>query len=43
MPHGLVHECEEKLRAHFFAHRDPLSHWNIFVSKNLTHNDDSIW
>ena len=27
MPHGLVHESEEKLRAHFFAHGDPLSDW----------------
>jgi len=29
MPHGLVHESEEKLRAHFFAHGDPLSDWTI--------------
>jgi len=27
MPDGLVHESEEKLRAHFFAHGDPLSDW----------------
>jgi len=29
MPDCPVHECEEKLRAHFFAHGDPLSDWTI--------------
>ena len=29
MPDGLGHESEEKLRAHFFAHGDPLSDWTI--------------
>jgi len=29
MPDGLVHESEEKLRAHLFAHGDPLSDWTI--------------
>ena len=29
MPHGLVHESEKNLCAHFFAHGDPLSHWTI--------------
>jgi len=33
MPHGLVHESEKKLRAHFFAHGDPLSDWTIFFGR----------
>jgi len=31
MPDGLVHESEEKLRAHFFAHGDPLSDWTTMT------------
>ena len=27
MPDGLVHESEEKLRAHLSAHGDPVSDW----------------
>jgi len=33
MPDGLVHESGEKLRAHFFAHGDPLSDWTSPLTK----------
>jgi len=35
MPHGLVHESEEKLCA-LFAHGDPVSDWTILEEAVLT-------
>jgi len=35
MPHDLVHESEEKLRAHFFAHGDPLSDWTSYPRESF--------
>jgi len=39
MPHGLVHESEEKLRAHFL-HGDPLSDWtSVWVIQSAEYFD----
>jgi len=35
MPHGLIHGCEEKLCAHFFAHGDPFSRWLILTRQRF--------
>jgi len=42
MPHGLVHESEEKLRAHFFAHADPLSDWTKWAFGEFPKIDTAI-
>ena len=43
MPYGLVHESEEKLRAHFFAHGDPLSDSTTGHIRQSTFNRWRTW